>query len=118
MSNWFKDAASAITTVGDLLKSAFGLIDQAVEDKDEANRHKAETAQKLFALLERGGWFEKNWRGISMLFVSGTVCYEHIAGFAPDWIMLSLLVVGLIGYRLDGVLEFMREVSRKKEDKK
>lgn len=81
---WF----SAIPVVGKVLEGVIGLVDQAVEDKDEANKLKAQLeqifknadltkfveqirAQKdiIVAEAQSESWLARNWRpGIMALF--------------------------------------------------
>jgi len=92
MAAWY-----AIPLVGDLVKGLFGLVDKAVEDKDEANKLKAdlETVMEKSDLSKfrtdmeaRAGivlgeikgksWLQRNWRPILMLAIVAIVVNNYI----------------------------------------
>lgn len=72
-----------LALAGPILKGLFGIIDQVVVDKDEANRIKAEIAKQQNQLIETelkgaiqiilaeatGSWLQRNWRPLLMLTV-------------------------------------------------
>lgn len=106
----------AITSV---VKGAFDLIDQKIEDKDLANQLKTELASKaqevdvqelhaqrdiIVAEATSDSWLAKNWRPLVMLdFAFILNC--HFWGWSPPNIsdaqfqsLCSLITIGLTGY--------------------
>jgi len=92
MAAWY-----AIPLVGDLVKGLFGLVDKAVEDKDEANKLKAdlETVMEKSDLskfrtdmearagivlgeIQGKSWLQRNWRPILMLAIVAIVVNNYI----------------------------------------
>lgn len=87
---------SAIPLVGKIADGIFGLIDQAVEDKDEAARMKTHleeifakidhkefttmvTSQTRIILQEaRGGWLQRNWRPVLMWAIIAIIVNNYI----------------------------------------
>ena len=77
---------------GPLVKGLFGVIDQAVEDKDLAAKIKAEIAARQQELIQtelrgaieiilaeaRGGWLQRNWRPMLMVAVMAIVVNNYI----------------------------------------
>lgn len=109
---------------GPIIKGLFGIIDQAVEDKDAAAKIKASIAARQQELVEtelkgaieivlaeaRGGWLQRNWRPLLMLTViaiiaNNYVLVPYLALFTnrvavlelPDGLW-TLLVTGVGGY--------------------
>jgi len=116
---WF----SVIPVVGKIFDGLFGVIDQAVEDKDEANKLKAQLeqvfknadltkfteqirAQKdiIVAEAQSESWIARTWRPIVMLFFAGLVG-AHWLGCTPPNLaeavvlkLLAIVQVGIGGY--------------------
>jgi len=118
----------AIPIVGDVLKGIIGLVDEVVEDKDEANKLKAQLSTvfasadltKFTALLKaqaaivlaeaKGGWLQRNWRPLLMLTVifiifNNYVLVPYLSMFTSKVAVLelpgglwALLNVGVGGY--------------------
>ncbi len=77
---------------GPLVKGLFGIIDQAVEDKDLAAKIKADIAARQQELIQtelrgaieiilaeaRGGWLQRNWRPMLMVAVMAIVVNNYI----------------------------------------
>lgn len=77
---------------GPLVKGLFGIIDQAVEDKDLAAKIKAEIAARQQELIQtelrgaieiilaeaRGGWLQRSWRPMLMVAVMAIVVNNYI----------------------------------------
>jgi len=90
---WF----SAIPVIGKIFDGLFGIIDQAVEDKDEANRLKADL-EKVFknadltkfveqirsqrdiivAEAKSDSWITRSWRPIIMLLFGAIIANNYI----------------------------------------
>lgn len=113
--------------VGPLLGGLFGLIDKAVEDKDQAAKIKAglqeqvltgqmkeiEAAAKIIA-AEAGGdsWLQRNWRPMLMCLFGLIIANNYLvvplfggpmAEIPPD--MWDLLKLGIGGYVLGRSVE-------------
>lgn len=88
---------AAIPVIGSVVEKILGVVDQAVEDKDAANKLKAEIQTKLMSLdysaLEtemkaraeiitaeaRGeSWMQRNWRPILMLTIVAIVANNYL----------------------------------------
>lgn len=77
---------------GPLVKGLFGIIDQAVEDKDLAAKIKADIAARQQELIQtelrgaieiilaetRGGWLQRNWRPMLMVAIMAIVVNNYI----------------------------------------
>lgn len=91
--SWF----SAIPIVGNIINGVIGLIDQTVEDKDEANKLKAQMiavfqqadltkfttlvkAQAGIIMAEATGasWLQRNWRPLLMLIFMVIITNNYI----------------------------------------
>jgi hypothetical protein len=78
---------AAVPLIGGILKGIFGLVDEAIEDKDEANKLKAQLQMvfnnadltkfvtqikgqvKVIVAEATGGWLQRNWRpGLMVMF--------------------------------------------------
>lgn len=105
---------SAIPLVGKILGGVVDLVDDAVEDKDEANRIKASLTQvfekadltKFTALVEgqtkillgeiQGqSWMQRNWRPVLMLTIVAIVAnnyivYPYLSLFTSKAVVLEL----------------------------
>ena len=104
-----------------LIGPVFGVIDQAVEDKDEAARIKAQiqtTVLENEATLTRSlrdivvaeaqgeSWLQRNWRPLVMVFFA-IILGSYWFGFAPEYVrstpeltdrLFDLLSIGIGGY--------------------
>jgi hypothetical protein len=104
----------AVPVIGKILSGVVGLVDEAVEDKDEANRIKAdltkvfETADlsKFTAMIEgqtkilmgeiQGqSWMQRNWRPVLMLTIVAIVAnnyilYPYLSLFTEKAVVLDL----------------------------
>ena len=110
---------------GPVIKGIFGTIDEAVEDKDLANKLKNDLQSKVMNILETeikaaadiikaeinsDSWMAKNWRPLTMLvfvfiIANNYILYPYLQLFLssgtkldipPD--MWALLKIGLGGY--------------------
>lgn len=105
---------AAIPVVGDFFKGLFGVIDQAVEDKDEANKLKAQIesivqngdiekfktdmeARSKIVIAEAQGqsWLQRNWRPILMLsivaiVVNNYILFPYLSLFTTKVVVLEL----------------------------
>ena len=108
------------TIAGPLLKGLFDIVDQSVEDKDQAARIKALLQQKVLdgqmkeieaaaqiIVAEANGesWLQRNWRPVTMLTFVTIIANNYIvaplfgtpsAEVPPD--MWDLIKIGLGGY--------------------
>ncbi len=108
------------TIAGPLLKGLFDIVDQSVEDKDQAARIKALLQQKVLdgqmkeieaaaqiIIAEANGesWLQRNWRPVTMLTFVTIIANNYIvvplfgtpsAEVPPD--MWDLIKIGLGGY--------------------
>lgn len=109
---------------GPLMKGLFGIIDQVVEDKDQANVIKARLAEQQNRLIEtelkgaieiilaeaRGNWLQRSWRPVLMLVIIVIVANNYIiAPYVAMWTdkvtvlelpqgLWTLMVTGVGGY--------------------
>jgi len=119
---------SAIPLVGKIIDKGFDLIDEVVEDKDEANRLKAGLAEKwqqvdlnkyveqikaqasIIVAEAQGGWLQRNWRPLMMvmfgsIIFNNYILYPYLSLFWDSAPMLQvpeplwdLIKIGLGGY--------------------
>ena len=109
---------------GPIIKGIFGVIDQAVEDKDVANQLKAklteqqheiigkeiEASAKIILAEAQGSWLQRNWRPLLMLIAivilaNNYIVLPYLSMFTdkvavlemPDGLW-TLLVTGVGGY--------------------
>lgn len=106
--------------IAPLLSGLIGVVDQAVEDKDQANQIKArlnelalsgnlkelETAAKVIVAEAQGdSWLQRNWRPLLMVMFGVIIANNYIlvpifgtpaADIPPD--MWDLLKLGVGGY--------------------
>ncbi|MDD8011859.1 MAG: hypothetical protein PHX05_00075 [Acidobacteriota bacterium] len=96
-------------TTRDILRGIFG-------DKAEADKAAAEITLRFADVIqaELGGryWLAGNWRAIVMLLIAAGLLVKSVLGTAfdasADYVLFTLLVMGLLGYKLDGkILEFV-----------
>lgn len=106
--------------IGPLLSGVLGVIDKAVEDKDQANAIKAKlnemavngsmkeleaAAQIIVAEAQGDSWLQRNWRPLLMVLFGTIVANNYVvvplfgtpaADIPPD--MWDLLKLGVGGY--------------------
>lgn len=109
---------------GPLVKGLFGIIDQAVEDKDLAAKIKAEIAARQQELIQtelrgaieiilaeaRGGWLQRSWRPMLMvavmaIIVNNYILFPYLSMWTDKVVVLelpgglwALLTTGVGGY--------------------
>lgn len=108
--SWF----TAIPIVGDILKGVLDIVDEAVEDKDQANKLKAdlslafqnadlekfksriESQTKVIVAEAQGqSWLQRNWRPILMLsivaiVVNNYILFPYLSLFTDKVVVLDL----------------------------
>lgn len=108
--SWF----TAIPIVGDILKGVLDIVDEAVEDKDQANKLKAdlslafqnadlekfksriENQTKVIVAEAQGqSWLQRNWRPILMLsivaiVVNNYILFPYLSLFTDKVVVLNL----------------------------
>ena len=109
---------------GPIVSGLFGILDEVVEDKDEANRIKAKIAERQQELVEtrlkgaieiilaeaKGNWLQRSWRPVLMLVVVAIIANNYLL---VPWLSLftdkvavldlpgelyTLMTVGVGGY--------------------
>lgn len=124
--------------IGPLLAGLIGVVDQAVEDKDQANVIKArlnelalsgnlkelESAAKIIVAEAQGdSWLQRNWRPLLMVLFGIIIANNYIlvpifgtpaADIPPDmWDLLKLGVGGyVVGRTAEKSLKSWKEVSK------
>ena len=104
--------------IGSLGGKVLDIVDDVVEDKDEANRLKfeiqrqlienksseLEAAAKIVLAEAHGSWLQRNWRPLLMVTFAGLVV-AHWFGFTapniPESVqnsLLNIVMVGIGGY--------------------
>jgi len=102
--------------IGSIGGKVLDIVDDVVEDKDEANRLKfeiqrqlienksMEAAAKIVLAEAQGGWLQRNWRPLLMVTFAGLVVAHWFGFTAPDIhetvqnSLLNIVVVGIGGY--------------------
>lgn len=88
---------AALPVIGTVVEKILGVVDQAVEDKDAANKLKAEIQTKLMALdysaletelkaraeiltaeIQGASWMQRNWRPILMLSIVAIIVNNYL----------------------------------------
>ena len=100
--------------IGSIGGKVLDIVDDVVEDKDEANRLKfeiqrqlienksseLEAAAKIVLAEARGGWLQRNWRPLLMVTFAGLIV-AHWFGFTapniPESVQNSLLNIVMVG---------------------
>ena len=100
--------------IGSIGGKVLDIVDNVVEDKDEANRLKFEIQRQLIenksseleaaAKIElaeaQGGWLQRNWRTLLMVTFAGLIV-AHWFGFTapniPESVQNSLLNIVMVG---------------------
>lgn len=122
---------SAVPVIGKLFGQLFGIIDQVVEDKDQAARLKhdleMQMVEKDFSFIEKeiearaavvaaeaqgASWLQRNWRPLLMLTFTYVIAHNYIVSplcslprleLPPD--MWELLKLGMGGYIIGRTVE-------------
>jgi hypothetical protein len=110
---------SIISTVaGPLVKGLFGVIDQAVEDKDKAAEIKSqiqttvletlgqtlEAAKQIIIAEASGGFLQRNWRPLTMITFVVLIVAKWLGFTAPgiseavELQLFEIIKIGLGGY--------------------
>ena len=104
--------------IGSISGKVFNIVDNVVEDKDEANRLKfeiqrqlienksseLEAAAKIVLAEAQGGWLQRNWRPLLMVTFAGLVVAHWFGFTAPDIpesvqnSLLNIVMIGIGGY--------------------
>ena len=104
--------------IGSIGGKVLDIVDDVVEDKDEANRLKfeiqrqlienksseLEAAAKIVLAEAQGGWLQRNWRPLLMVTFAGLVVAHWFGFTAPDIpetvqnSLLNIVMVGVGGY--------------------
>ena len=104
--------------IGSIGGKVLDIVDDVVEDKDEANRLKFEIQRQLIenkpseleasakiVLAEaQGSWLQRNWRPLLMVTFAGLVVAHWFGFTAPDIpesvqnSLLNIVIVGVGGY--------------------
>ncbi len=125
--------------IGPILQGIFGIVDQVVEDKDQAAKLKAAIvarqqeleSQELKGRIDiilaeaRGSWMQKNWRPVLMMVVIAIVANNYLLVPYMMWIgadfpalelpdaLWNLLTIGVGGYVVGRSAEKTMEVYKK-----
>ena len=104
--------------IGSIGGKVLDIVEDVVEDKDEANRLKfeiqrqlienksseLEAAAKIVLAEAQGGWLQRNWRPLLMVTFAGLIV-AHWFGFTapniPESVqnsLLNIVMVGIGGY--------------------
>ena len=104
--------------IGSIGGKVLDIVDDVVEDKDEANRLKfeiqrqlienksseLEAAAKIVLAEAQGGWLQRNWRPLLMVTFAGLVVAHWFGFTAPDIpesvqnSLLNIVMIGIGGY--------------------
>ena len=104
--------------IGSIGGKVLDIVDDVVEDKDEANRLKfeiqrqlienksseLESAAKIVLAEAQGSWLQRNWRPLLMVTFAGLVVAHWFGFTAPDIpesvqnSLLNIVMVGVGGY--------------------
>ena len=117
-----------IPGIGQVFTTIRDIIRNYKLDPNEANKLASEITVAFADVLKQeiGSqyWLAGNWRPLVMLLIAAGLTAKSIVGnvfdASSDYVLFSLLVMGLLGYKLDGkVLEFIAAIFAlgKKETK-
>ena len=104
--------------IGSIGGKVLDIVDDVVEDKDEANRLKfeiqrqlienkateLESAAKIVLAEAQGSWLQRNWRPLLMVTFAGLVVAHWFGFTAPDIpetvqnSLLNIVMIGIGGY--------------------
>ena len=104
--------------IGSIGGKVLDIVDDVVEDKDEANRLKfeiqrqlienksseLEAAAKIVLAEAQGGWLQRNWLPLLMVTFAGLVVAHWFSFTAPDIpesvqnSLLNIVMIGIGGY--------------------
>ena len=104
--------------IGSIGGKVLDIVDDVVEDKDEANRLKfeiqrqlienksneLESAAKIVLAEAQGSWLQRNWRPLLMVTFTGLIVAHWFGFTAPDIpetvqnSLLNIVMVGVGGY--------------------
>ena len=104
--------------IGSIGGKVLDIVDDVVEDKDEANRLKfeiqrqlienksteLESAARIVLAEAQGSWLQRNWRPLLMVTFAGLVVAHWFGFTAPDIpetvqnSLLNIVMVGVGGY--------------------
>ena len=111
MSFW-----EAIPGIGGIFTTVKDIVRNFVRDPNDADKLAAEITVAFADVLKQeiGSqyWLAGNWRPIVMLLIALGLTVKSILGtagdMASDYVLFGLLVMGLLGYKLDGkIIEFL-----------
>lgn len=118
----------AIPGIGSIFTTVKDIVRNFVRDPNDADKLATEITLAFGEVLKQeiGSqyWLAGNWRPIVMLLIALALTVKSVLGvafeMASDYVLFSLLVMGLLGYKLDGkILEFLAQAFAlgKKESK-
>ena len=104
--------------IGSIGGKVLDIVDDVVDDKDEANRLKfeiqrqlienksseLESAAKIVLAEAQGSWLQRNWRPLLMVTFTGLVVAHWFGFTAPDIpetvqnSLLNIVMIGIGGY--------------------
>ena len=104
--------------IGSIEGKVLDIVDDVVEDKDEANRLKfeiqrqlienksteLESAARIVLAEAQGSWLQRNWRPLLMVTFAGLVVAHWFGFTAPDIpetvqnSLLNIVMIGVGGY--------------------
>lgn len=111
----------ALPGIGSLFTTARDIVRNFVRDPNDADKLAAEITVAFSGIVkaevESRYWLAGNWRPIVMLLIAVGLTVKSVMGVAfdatADYVMAGLLVMGLLGYRLDGrIVEFLAEMFK------
>lgn len=111
MSFW-----ESIPGIGSIFTTIRDIVRNFVRDPNEADKLATQITVVFADVLKQeiGSqyWLAGNWRPVVMLLIALALAVKSIIGnafdLASDYVLFSLLVMGLLGYKLDGkILEFI-----------
>jgi hypothetical protein len=112
MSFW-ENIPGIFTTVKDIIRNF-------VKDPNDADKLAAEITSAFADIVktELGSrhWLAANWRAIVMLLIAASMTIKTVFSMdliTIDYVLFGLLVMGLLGYKLDGkILEFIAQLFK------
>lgn len=116
----------SIPALGDVFKTVRDIIRNFKVDPNDADKLATEITLAFSGVIkseiESRYWLAGNWRPLVMLLIAAALAAKSIIGnvfdIASDYVLFSLLVMGLLGYKLDGrVIEFLAAMFKFGESK-